>query len=313
MSTVTRVAVVGAGTIGASWAAYFLARGYEVRVTDPIRPADSIRLAVHALWPMLERAGLAPGAALERLHVVAGPDAAVDGAEFVQESGPEDEHAKISLFALLDAATPNSAIIASSSSGLQMSRIQSRCAHPERCVIGHPFNPPHLMPLVEVVGGLQTSAAAIATAMAFYRSIGKHPIHIQKELRGHVANRLQAALWREAIHLLDIGAASVADIDAAVAYGPGLRWAFMGPSLTFHLAGGDGGMQHFLDHLGDPVQSWFDDLGAPSLTPEIRRKLIDGVREATAGRAPAEMAGERDAYLAAVLTLLDRAASTRPG
>jgi carnitine 3-dehydrogenase len=306
MSTLTRVAIIGAGTIGASWAAYFLARGCAVTVTDPIRAPESIRQAMHGLRPILAQAGLAPGAALERMTVVAGPALAVQGADFVQESGPEDEAAKIELFALMDAAAPEKTVIASSSSGLLMSRIQSRCVHPERCVIGHPFNPPHLMPLVEVVGGEQTSEAAIATAMAFYRAMGKHPIHIRKEMRGHIANRLQAALWREAIHLMDIGAASVADIDAAVAYGPGLRWAFMGPSLTFHLAGGDGGMKHFLDHLGDPVQSWFDDLGTPSLTPLIRQKLIDGVRDATEGRAPADIAHERDAYLAAVLKLLGR-------
>ena len=141
-------------------------------------------------------------------------------------------------------------VIASSSSGLLMSRIQSRCAHPERCVIGHPFNPPHIMPLVEVVAGERTSDAAVDAAMEFYRRIGKYPIRIHKEMRGHIANRLQGALWREAVYLIDQGVASVADIDAAIAYGPGLRWAFMGPSLTFHLAGGEGGMEHFLDHLG---------------------------------------------------------------
>jgi carnitine 3-dehydrogenase len=187
---------------------------------------------------------------------------------------------------------------------LLMSRIQSMCKHPERCVIGHPFNPPHLMPLVEIVAGDQTSEASIEAAMAFYRSIGKHPIRIRKEMRGHIANRLQAALWREAIHLLDIGAASVADIDAAVAFGPGLRWAFMGPSLTFHLAGGEGGMQHFLDHLGGPVQSWFDDLGTPSLTPEIKQKLIDGVLAEADGRSVADIARKRDVFLIELQKLL---------
>ena len=238
--TISRVAVIGAGTIGASWAAYFLARGCEVNVTDPFREADAIRRAVAGLWPVLERAGLSPGATLERLRVVADPGSAVRDVGFVQESGPEDEAAKIDLFELLDAVAPDATLIASSSSGLLMSRIQSRCKHPQRCVIGHPFNPPHLMPLVEVVGGDRTGEAAIAATIAFYRSIGKYPIHIRKEVRGHIANRLQAALWREAIHLMDSGVASVADIDAAVAYGPGLRWAFMGPSLTFHLAGGEG-------------------------------------------------------------------------
>jgi 3-hydroxyacyl-CoA dehydrogenase len=301
-----RVAVIGAGTIGVSWAAYFLARGYDVNVTDPVRTAVSIRHAVSDLWPTLERVGLAPGASLERLHVVADPSVAVDGAGFVQENGPEDESLKIELFSRLDAAAPTKTVIASSSSGLLMSRIQSRCKHPERCVIGHPFNPPHLMPLVEVVAGEQTGEASIAEAMSFYRQIGKYPIRIRKEMPGHIANRLQAALWREAVHLVDTGVASVADIDAAVAYGPGLRWALMGPSLTFHLAGGDGGMQHFLDHLAGPMQSWWDDLGTPSLTTQIRHKLVEGVIAEAEGRSIADIARERDAFLEELLRLLGR-------
>jgi carnitine 3-dehydrogenase len=302
-SVVTRVAVVGAGTIGASWAAYFLARGYDVTVTDPFRDADAIRHAVAALWPALTQMGLASGASLERMRIVADPELAVADAGFVQENGPEDEGAKIDLFARMDAVAPATTVIASSSSGLLMSRIQSRCARPERCVIGHPFNPPHIMPLIEVVAGEQTSEAFVAAAMDFYREIGKHPIRVRKEVRGHIVNRLQAALWREAIHLIDSGVASVTDIDAAVAYGPGLRWAFMGPSLTFHLAGGAGGMEHFLDHLGGAVQDWFDDLGAPSLTPDIQRKLIEGVADEAAGESVAGIAARRDAFLLKLLKL----------
>lgn len=301
--SITRVAVVGAGTIGASWAGYFLARGYDVTVTDPFRNADAIRDAIASLWPALTQMGLAPGASLERVRIVAEPEEAVAGAGFVQESGPEDEAAKIDLFARLDAAAPPATVIASSSSGLLMSRIQSGCTRPERCVIGHPFNPPHIVPLIEVVAGDRTSERFVTAAMDFYRAIGKHPIRVQKEVRGHIVNRLQAALWREAIHLIDTGVASVADVDAAVAYGPGLRWAFMGPSLTFHLAGGEGGMQHFLDHLGGAVQDWFDDLGAPSLTPEIRRKLVAGIAEETAGESVAAIAARRDAFLRDVIAL----------
>ncbi len=298
-----RVAVVGAGTIGASWAALFLARGYEVTITDPFRSAETIRLAVEALWPTLKRLGVVPGASLERMHVVDEPEEAVAGAGFVQENGPEDEAAKIELFRRIDAAAPPATVIASSSSGLLMSRIQSGCVRPERCLIGHPFNPPHIMPLVEVVAGEKTSAASVAAALAFYRAAGKHPIHVRKEVTGHIANRLQAALWREAVHLVDSGVASVAEVDAAVAYGPGLRWAFMGPSLTFHLGGGDGGMAHFLDHLGGAVQSWFDDLGTPSLTPGVRDKLIAGTAEETAGEPIGDIAARRDAFLVELLKL----------
>ncbi len=192
-------------------------------------------------------------------------------------------------------------MIASSSSGLLISRVTTKCKHPERCVIGHPFNPPHLIPLVEVVGGAKTSPDAVTKAMNFYREIGKHPIHIKKEVRGHVANRLQAALWREAIHLVTEGVVSVADADAAIAYGPGLRWALMGPHLTFHMAGGDGGMKHFMDHLGPANQSWMDDLGTPRLDAKTQKAIIDGVTEEAAGRSMDDLRRWRDRKLIEIL------------
>ena len=197
------VAVIGAGTIGVSWAAYFLAHGYDVNVTDPVRPADAIRDGVAALWPTLERLGLTAGASIERMQVVSDPGDAVRNADFVQENGPENEALKIELFANWMSPRRIQTVIASSSSGLLMSRIQSQCKHPERCLIGHPFNPPHLMPLVEVVAGERTGEEAIGTAMDFYRAIGKRPIRIRKEMAGHIANRLQAALFREAVYLMD--------------------------------------------------------------------------------------------------------------
>ena len=159
------------------------------------------------------------------------------------------------------------------------------------------------MPLVEVVGGERTSADAIARAMAFYRAIGKYPIHIRKAVPGHVANRLQSALWREAAHIVDQGIASVADVDAAVAYGPGMRWALMGPSLTFHLGGGEGGIRHFMEHLAGANQTWWDDLGSPDLTPAIQQMLIDGVLEEAAGRTIADLARARDAALVQLLKI----------
>lgn len=299
---VRRVAVIGAGTIGASWAAYFLARGLAVTASDPVPAAESVlRRAVAASWPVLTRLGLAPDASPDRLAFVRDPVAAVAGADFVQESGPEREDAKIELFRRLDGALGPEVVIASSSSGLLISRLQDGCRHPGRCVIGHPFNPPHLIPLVEIVGGKQTSSAAIARAMAFYAAIGKKPIHIRKEVAGHLANRLQAALWREAVHLVAEGVADVADVDAAIAYGPGLRWAIMGPHLTFHLAGGVGGMAHFMDHLAGPLQGWWRDLGDPKLTPELQRKIVDGVADEADGHSIADLARERDRILLKVL------------
>lgn len=304
--SVTKVAVIGAGTIGASWAAYFLSRGLDVTASDPAPEAEAFaRDYVANAWPTLQKLGaVVAGAMPERLRFERDPKQAVAGAAFVQESGPEREDVKIALFAELDAALPPEAIIASSSSGLLISRIQSKCRHPERCALGHPFNPPHLIPLVEVVGGKETSPQAIERTLAFYRTIGKHPIHIKKEVGGHVANRLQAALWREAVHLVASGVASVADVDAAITYGPGLRWPIYGPHLTFHLAGGVGGMEHFLKHLLVPMQSWWNDLGNPAMTAEVQRRIVEGVAEAAAGRSIAELATRRDRALIAILDAL---------
>jgi len=299
----TRAAVIGTGTIGASWAANFLARGVEVSAYDPSPEAESFtRRFIENAWKTLRKLdAVLPGASPQRITFHADTVSAVAGAQFVQENGPEREDLKIALFAELDAALPPDSILASSSSGLLISRIQSRCKHPQRCVLGHPFNPPHLIPLVEVVGGTQTSAETVAAAMEFYRDIGKKPIHIKKEVRGHVANRLQAALWREAVHLVAEGVVSVADADAAIAFGPGLRWALMGPHLTFHLAGGQGGMTHFMAHLAAPMQSWMDDLGHPSLTAQVQKLIIDGVAEEASGRTVADLARWRDEKLVEIL------------
>ncbi|HXP73410.1 MAG TPA: 3-hydroxyacyl-CoA dehydrogenase NAD-binding domain-containing protein [Stellaceae bacterium] len=306
---VKHAAVIGAGTIGASWAAYFLSRGLSVVASDPAPTGEAfIRDYVRTAWPALERLGLAPGASAERLRFERDPAAAVVGAEFVQESAPEREDMKVELFERLDRALPPEVILASSSSGILISNIAARCRHPERCIIGHPFNPPHMIPLVEVVGGKRTSPAVIERALAFYREIGKRPIHIRKEVRGHLVNRLQAALWREAIHLVADGVASVADVDAGIAYGPGLRWAIMGPHLTFHLAGGVGGMTHFMPHLGVPLaRDWWPALGNPELTPAVQQQIIDGVAEEAAGRTIPELAAERDRCLIAILDALKTA------
>src|SRR6478736_7373021 len=298
-----RVSVIGAGTIGASWAAYFLARGYEVAGYDPAPNGEAFaRRFIDTAWPTLEKLNVVQaGADRKRFEFFKDPAAATRGAEFIQESGPEREDLKIELFAPLDAALPPDVVIATSSSGLLISRVSVKCKHPERCVIGHPFNPPHLIPLVEVVGGPKTSPEAIGKAMQFYRDIGKHPIHIKKEVKGHVANRLQVALWREAVHLVAEGVVSVADADAAIAYGPGLRWALMGPHLTFHLAGGEGGMTNFMHHLVPAMETWIADLGDPKFTPAVQKKIINGVTEEAAGRSMADLQRWRDRKLIEIL------------
>jgi 3-hydroxyacyl-CoA dehydrogenase len=194
---VQRIAIVGTGVIGASWAALYLARGFNVVATDPAPNAEAnLHRFVDAAWKDLNVLGLSPNASRDHLEFTRDIKQALSDTNFVQENGPERQDFKIKLFADMDAATPPDSIIASSSSGLKMSIIQSACKHPERCVIAHPFNPPHVIPLVEVVGGAKTSSEAVQQAISFYRSIGKKPIHLRKEVVGHVANRLQAALWR---------------------------------------------------------------------------------------------------------------------
>jgi len=298
MQEISTVGVVATGVIGASWVSYFLARGLKVVATDPGPGAeDKLRRAVDHHWPTLERMGLAPGASRERLVFESDMETALAGVDFVQEQGPEREDFKIELFRRMDALLPPSVILATSSSGLLISRVQSACKHPGRVVLGHPFNPPHLIPLVEVVGGEQTSAQTIGRTMAFYTAIGKRPIHGRKEAKGHIANRLQAALWREAIHLVDQGIATVADVDTAIAYGPGLRWALMGPFANLHLSGGDEGIAHVLEHLGPPIESWWHDLGQPTLTPELVRRVVAGTVEALDGRQREPLESERDLLL----------------
>ncbi|QYN39574.1 3-hydroxyacyl-CoA dehydrogenase [Pseudonocardia sp. DSM 110487] len=290
---INTVAVVGTGVIGASWAALFLSHGLDVVATDPAPGAEErLRADVAAT-------GLA---AHGRLSFVDDAATAAAGADFVQENGPERIDVKHDLFAAMDAAARPDVVLASSSSGLLPSVIATACsAHPERVLIGHPFNPPHLLPLVEVVPGERSGEAAVEAAIAFYTALGKKPIRLRHELPGHVANRLQAALWREAYSLIDRGVATVADIDTAIANGPGLRWALLGPFAVQHLSGGPGGIAHVLEHLGPPTEAWWRDMGDPSLTPELAAKIVAGVDAELDGTDQAELVARRDAALRALL------------
>ncbi|NYT61938.1 3-hydroxyacyl-CoA dehydrogenase [Alcaligenaceae bacterium] len=301
-SSLNRIAIVGCGVIGASWAAYFLAQGMSVMASDPGENAESeLYRLVQSFWPALQQQGLKPGASLDKLTFAKNIQEAVRGAQFVQENGPERLDIKHAIIAEIEAAADPATLIASSSSGLLISQIQQGAMHPERIVLGHPFNPPHLIPLVEVVGGEQTSPDTVQRAMDFYRDIGKKPIHIQVEIAGHVANRLQAALWKEAVYLVDQGVVSVADLDVAISHGPGLRWALLGPFLNLHFSGGVGGIEHFLEHLGPPIEDWWADLGHAPLTARTQEKIVEGVREELTSYDEAALLKKRDTLLIALL------------
>jgi 3-hydroxyacyl-CoA dehydrogenase len=314
---ISKVAIIGTGVIGASWAALFLAKGLDVVATDIAPNAEtSLRRFVDGAWPALERLGLAAGASPMRLVFTADLSEAIRGADLVQENGPERIDFKKKLYGQLDELLPSDVIIASSSSGLTMSEIQSGAPlHPERCVIAHPFNPPHLIPLVEIVGGAKTSEETIRRASEFYTALGKRTVRLHKEVPGHVANRLQAALAREVYHLVGEGVVSVADVDTALSWGPGLRWGIMGQVLLNHLGGGQGGMEHFLQQFTGPMTAWWKVLGSPQLTPELQRKLIDGVHAEVGSRSIDDLATERDEVLLGLLELRNKAAgeAARPG
>jgi len=300
---IRRVAIIGTGVIGASWSALFLARGLDVVATDVAPGAEArLREFIDQAWPAVEALGLAPGASRERLTFESDLENAVRGVDLVQENGPERIDFKRELYGRLDTLLPASTLIASSSSGLTMSEIQKACPnHPERCFIGHPFNPPHLIPLVELVGGAQTSADTIERAAAFYDGLGKKTVRLKKEVPGHVANRLAAALVREVMHLVAEDVISVADIDAAVCYGPGLRWGVMGPMMLYHLGGGAGGIDHWFDQFTGPITAWWKVLGNPQITPELRAKVTEGVMAEAAGRSIESLAAERDRELMGLL------------
>ncbi len=306
VANVRRVAVLGAGVIGASWCALFLARGFAVSVCDPdARARRAVADFVARAWPALEALGVVvEGADRTRLGVHDEVAAAVAGVDFVQECGPDREPVKHALFDAIDAALDADVVVATSTSSLLVSRLQAGRRHPQRYVAGHPFNPPHLLPLVEVVGGELTDPRAVDWAMDFYRAIGRHPVRVRKEVVGHIANRLTAALYQEAVHIVSAGIGTVTDVDDAVRYGPGLRYAIMGPHLTYHLAGGEAGIRHFLEHLAPGQEQRFADLGRVHFDETVKQQITEGVEAEAAGRDVDTLANARDAALVAMLKAL---------
>ena len=305
VTKVRRVACIGAGPIGAGWSAYFLANGFDVSTyIHDVGEERSLRALIDNAWLALEEIGLAEGADRARLTVRTDLAEAVADAEFVQESVPEQLELKQSLYEQLGKLVTEDVVIASSTSGLTMTEIQRTCSTPERTVVGHPFNPPYLMPLVEVVGGEKTSADAVAWADAFYKQAGKAPVVLNRELPGFIATRLQEAIWREALHMVANGEATVEQIDTAITNGPGPRWALMGPCMVFHVGGGEGGMAYNLDQFGPALKLPWTRLEAPELTQELRDRMVDGCEDMAGGRDFTTLSREMNEGLVAIAKAL---------
>jgi carnitine 3-dehydrogenase len=300
-----RFGVVGTGVIGAGWATRALARGWDVVAHDPAPGAEvRLRSSIQQAWPSVTRLGLYPGANPSRIEFVASINAVASSCAFVQESVPENLDTKRAVLAAIDRAAPEGTIVASSTSGLLPTDLAADLANPARFVVGHPFNPVYLLPLVEVVGGRATSAATIESAVALYTDLDMHPLHVRTEVPGFLSNRLQEAVWREILHLVADGVATTGELDEAILYGPGLRWAGMGTNLTFHLAGGQAGMRGMLEQFGPALEWPWTHLVAPPLTDELTDRMVDGTRDQAAGRSVAALERLRDDYLLAVMAAL---------
>ncbi|MEM8646769.1 MAG: 3-hydroxyacyl-CoA dehydrogenase NAD-binding domain-containing protein [Pseudomonadota bacterium] len=301
VARIETVGVLGAGTIGASWASLFAACGYQVDVYDPAPEGEAyVRDYVETAWPSLEKLGLVK-ASDAKLAFFATPAEAVARAQFVQESVPERLPIKHEIYSQIEPALAPDAVVATSASGLLVRDMQKGWKDPSRFILAHPFNPPHLIPLVELLGNERTADGVLDIAQGFFEGCGKVTIRVHKEVPGHVSNRLQAALWREAIHLVMEGVASVEDVDKAVWAGPGLRWSVMGPHMLFSLASGGHGIGKFCERYGDSFHTWWESMGSPTITPEVGKALEAGIADAEQGRDFASIAGERDAKIIGAL------------
>lgn len=307
---VKKFAAIGTGVIGSGWVSRALANGLDVVAWDPAPGAEQpLRDSVANAWPALARAGLKPGASPERLRFVPTIEECVRDADFIQESAPERESLKLELHAQISRAAKPEAIIGSSTSGLLPSDFYAHAVHPERCVVGHPFNPVYLLPLVEVVGGNSTSPDAVQAAMKVYTSLGMRPLLVRKEVPGFIADRLLEALWREALHLVNEGVASTGEVDDAIRFGAGIRWSFMGSFLTYTLAGGDAGMRHFMHQFGPALELPWTKLVAPPLTDELIDRVVDGTSRQLGSHSIKALERYRDDCIASVMAAIDAAKS----
>lgn len=305
INTVKTITSIGAGPIGGGWTAHFLAQGYNVNAylhsENEIKAFKSI---LQTAWVSLSELGLAEGASIDNLNITTNLEESLKGTDFVQESAPERLEVKQALYQKLGELVASNVVISSSTSGLTMTEIQKQCSTPERTVIGHPFNPPYLLPLVEIVGGKKTNPEAVNWASEFYKSAGKSPLVMKKEIPGFVATRLQEALWREALHMVSNGEATPADIDNALINGPAARMAVQGQCMAFHVACGEGGMATNLDQFGPALKLPWTRLKAPELTKDLRDKMVDGCAEMAGDQHFEKMAEDRDRKIVAILNAI---------
>ncbi len=296
------IAVVGAGTIGLSWAALFASYGHDVRISDPREDLADVVTA-----GLAELADVLPGDWAQRVTVVSSLEEAVTGADVVQENGPERRKLKRDLFVRIEESCPPGALLLSSTSGIMPSEMSADMVDPGRVVVGHPFNPPHVVPLVEVVPGPRTPVETVGAAVAFYASLGKAPVVLHKEIGGFVANRLQSAIFQEAVHLVLSGVVTAEELDRVVTESVGVRWATAGPFESYHLGGGPGGIRHLLEHLGPGMVRRWADLGSPELTPEVVELISADTEARFADRSFSQRSADRDAAQLAVITARDAA------
>lgn len=305
ITSIKTFAAIGAGVIGSGWVARALAHGLDVIAWDPAPGAEKqLRDNVANAWPALERAGLAQGASQDRLRFVETIEECVAQADFIQESAPEREELKLALHEQISRAAKPDAIIASSTSGLLPTDFYARALHSERCIVGHPFNPVYLLPLVEVLGGERTAPSTVDAALGIYRALGMRPLHVRKEVPGFIADRLLEALWREALHLVDEGVATTGEIDDAIRFGAGIRWSFMGTFLTYTLAGGDAGMRHFMQQFGPALELPWTKLVAPKLTDQLIDRVVDGAAQQLGSRSIKQLERYRDECITNVLSAI---------
>ncbi|MBM7600799.1 carnitine 3-dehydrogenase [Virgibacillus halotolerans] len=302
------ITVVGTGVIGNGWITRFLANGYQVTASDPDPSVEAkTRDAVARAWPSMKKTGLAEGASIDNLSFEKDLAKAVANADFVQENVPEREELKRKVISQIDQHAPKDTIIASSTSGILPSTLQADCVnHPERVMVAHPFNPVYLMPLVELVGGSKTASSFVEKARTFYDQLGMKPLVIRREIEGHVADRLMEAIWRESLHIVNDGIATTEEVDASIVYGPGLRWALMGPFMTLHMGGGKQGMRHLLEQFGPALKLPWTKLEAPELTDELAEKVINGCEKQTAGVEMEQLEERRDQFLIELQDLLEK-------